>query len=132
MNSVQDGDEIILTLDDKAKFVYPSSKIPENTGCAAVMRGPLVYCFEGIDNNEDVLSLRIDDSREISVSEYNERLLGGTAALSVQGARVSGQKSLYSLEKPEEKAVNLTAVPYYAWGNRGLGEMRVWMPLSSK
>ena len=132
LNSVQDGDEIILTLDDKAKFVYPSSKISENTGCAAVMRGPLVYCFEGIDNDDDVLSLRIDDSREIAISEYNERLLGGTAALSVQGVRVSGQKSLYSLEKTKEKAVNLTAVPYYAWGNRGLGEMRVWMPLSSK
>ena len=25
--------------------------------------------------------------------------------------------------KPEE----ITAIPYYAWGNRGLNQMRVWM-----
>ncbi|HBH95581.1 MAG TPA: hypothetical protein DDX91_07495 [Ruminococcaceae bacterium] len=131
-DSVREGEEIILTLDGRAKFVYPSSKIAENTGCAAVMRGPLVYCFEGIDNEGGVLPLRIDDNGEIAVSDYDEGLLGGTVRLSVKGSRVSGTKGLYSFEKPKEEAAVLTAVPYYTWGNRGPGDMRVWLPLASK
>ncbi len=129
MTSVQGGDEVELKLDDRAFFVYPSSKIAENTGCAAVMRGPLVYCFESADNEEDVLSLKADDSCEITALEYDGQLLGGTVALSLKGVRVSGQDRLYSMEKPEEKAVTLTAVPYYTWGNRGEGQMRVWVPI---
>jgi uncharacterized protein len=27
-----------------------------------------------------------------------------------------------------DRKVNLTAIPYYAWGNRGLESMRVWIP----
>lgn len=124
-----EGDEIELTLDGRGKFIYPSAKIPENTGCAAVMRGPLVYCAEGVDNSGDVLSLRIDDSSDISLSEYDPGLLGGTVTLSFNGFRVQSQEELYSDKKPEEKPCVITAVPYYAWGNRGLGEMRVWLPV---
>lgn len=129
LNSVREGDEITLTLDDRAYFVYPSAKIAENTGCAAVMRGPLVYCFEGADNGGDVLSLKLDDTFEIAASEYDGQLLGGTVTLSLQGVRVDAQESLYSIDKPKETAVTLTAVPYNTWGNRGEGQMRIWMPL---
>lgn len=129
LNEVQDGDEVVLTLDERAKFIYPSAKIAENTGCGAVMRGPLVYCFEGIDNDGDVMSLKIDDTCEIAVSEYNEQLLGGTVTLSLKGVRMAEQETLYSAEKPAETPVTLTAVPYYTWGNRGEGQMRVWMPI---
>jgi DUF1680 family protein len=26
--------------------------------------------------------------------------------------------------------VDIRLIPYYAWGNRGKGEMTVWMPLA--
>ncbi|MDE7280405.1 MAG: glycoside hydrolase family 127 protein, partial [Ruminiclostridium sp.] len=116
LNCVRDGDEIELKLDDRAFFVYPSSKIAENTGCTALMRGPLVYCIEGVDNEGDVLSLKADDSCEIAASEYKEQLLGGTVTLSLKGVRVGGQEGLYSMEKPKETETTLTAVPYYTWG----------------
>lgn len=124
---ISEGDVIEIRFDDRGKFVYPSSKIAENTGCVAIERGPLVYCVEGADNGGDVLSLRADDSSEIVVSEFQPNLLGGTVTLSFGGFRVSGQESLYSYKKPEETPCGITAVPYYAWGNRGLGQMRVWL-----
>ncbi|MDE6592336.1 MAG: glycoside hydrolase family 127 protein [Oscillospiraceae bacterium] len=124
---VCEGDIIEIRLDDRGKFVYPSAKIAENTGCVAIERGPLVYCAEAIDNGGDVLSLRADDGSEIVVSEFQPNLLGGTVTLSFGGFRVSGQDSLYSYKKPEETPCGITAVPYYTWGNRGLGEMRVWI-----
>lgn len=127
-DSVQSGEVIEIALDDRARFVYPSVKLPETSGCIAVRRGPLVYCFEGIDNGGDVLSLNADGSAEILASPYRAELLGGTVTLTLAGTRTAPQTALYSAEKPAETPATLTAVPYYTWGNRGEGEMRVWIP----
>lgn len=126
--SVSDGDEVILTLDDFPRFVYASPKIPRLTGTAALCRGPLVYCFEGVDNGGDVLSLRLDTDKEITVREYEPDLLGGTVKLSVDAVRISQTDALYSAEKPAQTPCEAIAVPYYTWGNRGENQMRVWMP----
>lgn len=121
------GDEIVIDLDSRAKFIYPSSKIPTLSGYAALMRGPLVYCFEGADNENDVLSLRLCTNEKVEPSFMSD--LDGTIALSLSGTRVAGSGELYSFNKPEEKAVQIKAIPYYLWGNRGENEMRVWIPV---
>ncbi|MDE6599381.1 MAG: glycoside hydrolase family 127 protein, partial [Oscillospiraceae bacterium] len=99
----------------------------ENTGCAAIQRGALVYCFEGVDNGGDVLSLVLDDSGEITAAEAKAEL-GGAVTLAAKGYRTAPTDSLYSFEKPEKIPAELTAVPYYTWGNRGENQMRVWLP----
>lgn len=127
--SVSDGDEIILTLDDSPRFVYASSKIPRLTGTAAICLGPLVYCFEGVDNGGDVLSLKLDTDKKITAWKYEPDLLGGTVKLSVNAMRISQtDDSLYSTEKPAYTPCDAVAVPYYTWGNRGENQMRVWIP----
>ncbi|MBQ7295554.1 MAG: glycoside hydrolase family 127 protein [Clostridia bacterium] len=124
--TVNDGDEILLSLDSKVKTVYPSSRIPALSGYAAIMRGPLVYCFEGVDNGGDVLSLRLcGDAEKTAVQEG---CLGGTEIIWVQGKRVHTEEDLYSFKKAEEEKCTLKAVPYYLWGNRGENQMRVWLP----
>lgn len=128
LNDIKEGEEIILTLDGTPRFIYPSVRIAENSGCLSLMRGPLVYCFEGTDNRGDVLALKADHNSEIIPSEYNGQLLGGTVTLSLKGYRVEKKEALYSAEKPAETPITLTAVPYYTWGNREEGEMRVWIP----
>ncbi len=121
-----DGEEITLTLDDSVKTVYPSSKIPALSGYAAIMRGPLVYCFEGVDNEGDVLSLRmIADSKKTAL---REAILGGTVTVTLQGIREKAADSLYSFRKAPRERVNIKAIPYYMWGNRGENQMRVWLP----
>ncbi|MCM1577373.1 MAG: glycoside hydrolase family 127 protein [Ruminococcus sp.] len=124
---LSDGDVIEIVLDDRGKFVYPSAKIAEDTGCVAVSRGPLIYCAEGADNGGSVLDIKIDGGSEIVVGEFDKGLLGGTVTLSADGVKIAGQDELYSFQKPEETPCNVTLVPYYLWGNRGLGEMRVWI-----
>lgn len=126
--SVSDGDEVLLMLDDSPRFVYASSKIPRLTGTAALCRGSLVYCFEGVDNGGDVLSLKLDTDKEITVQNYEPDLLGGTVKLSVGAVRISQADCLYSAEKPAHTPCDAIAVPYYTWGNRGENQMRVWMP----
>lgn len=124
--TVCDGDEVALTLDEGIKTVYPSAKIPRLSGYAAIMRGPLVYCFEGADNEGDVLSLRLlSEGRKTA---QKESALGGTVIISAEGKRVHTEEGLYSFSKAREESCTLKAVPYYLWGNRGENQMRVWLP----
>lgn len=125
--SVSDGDEIVLELDEAPYYVYPSAKIPRLTGSVALCRGPLVYCFEGEDNDGDVLSLSLNTDAAPKTMEFDSELLSGTAVIKTEAFRASCCDELYTLQKPDVKACTAAAVPYYTWGNRGTGQMRVWM-----
>lgn len=126
--NVADNDTVILTLDGTPYFVYASPKVPQLTGKAALCRGPLVYCFEGVDNSGDVLSLAIKDEQVPSVF-FCDNLPKGITVLSVNAVRKSFQDGLYSTARPVETPCRAIAVPYYTWGNRGENQMRVWMDL---
>ena len=125
--TVSDGDTIVLTLDSTPRYIYASPKIPELTGCTAVFRGPLVYCFEGADNGGDVLSLSLVRGGKITVSGKCRNLPDNIVSLTLPALRTLPSDSLYSYEPPVEQDCNATAIPYYAWCNRGENQMRVWM-----
>lgn len=118
-----DDDIIVLSLDDTPVFNYANPKIPELTGCVAVTRGPLVYCFEGVDNENDVLSLSL--CGRLKVSETDKQL--NAVSVTVDAVRTETADILYSSEEPAYKKCTAKAVPYYTWGNRGENQMRVWM-----
>ena len=124
---VNGSSEIELTLDDVPRIMYASPKIPRLTGYAAVCRGPLVYCFEGTDNNSDVLSLSLDTNGSISAADSPGEL-GGTVKLCVPAFRTAQTDKLYTSRRPAITKCTAFAVPYYTWGNRGENQMRVWLP----
>ena len=35
------------------RVIYANTKVREDIGCAALQRGPVVYAFEGVDNDDD-------------------------------------------------------------------------------
>ncbi len=122
-----DGDSIKIKLEDKINVIYPSAKIPDLSGAVAISRGPLVYCFEGTDNDGSVLNLRLDAESDFKAVSITDEILGETVMIEADGVKVSDKGGLYSFSKPESESVRLRAVPYYLWGNRGENEMRVWM-----
>lgn len=124
---VADDDCIELTLDGTPHFQYASSKVPELTSKTAISRGPLVYCFEGADNDEDVLSLSLKRGGTLSVSSYKKELLEGTVTITADAFRTENIDSLYTDKAPEAKPCKAVAIPYYTWGNRHENQMRVWM-----
>ena len=115
---------IEIKLDDAPHFVYASSRIPRAAGMVSLRRGPLVYCFEGVDNGS-VKTLRIDRNYAPVVSSHSAELQADT--LSVKAVRENDSEELYSDVPPAVTPCEATAVPYYTWGNRGETEMRVWM-----
>lgn len=121
-----DNDVIVLTLDDAPYFNYPSVKIPELTGCVAVTRGPLVYCFEGVDNENDILSLELCTDTGLTVEKTDSTL----DAVTIKADAIRKTESddcLYTTKPPVTRKCKATAIPYYTWGNRGENQMRVWM-----
>ena len=126
---MSEGDELKLVLDGAPRFVYPSEKIHSLSGKAAVCMGPLVYCFEGADNGETVISSSIDTSEKITVGEFDPELLGGTRKLTVKGIRREAGEVLYLSAPPKKVPCELYAIPYSLWANRSEGQMRVWMDI---
>ncbi len=127
--SAQNGDEITLTLDISPRYVYASEKVPALSGKAAICAGPLVYCFEGVDNNDDVLSLIFDTNSSPHLDEYDEKLLCGTRTLTVAGFKREAQNALYSDRAPALLKTEIHGIPYSLWANRGKNQMRVWLPV---
>lgn len=113
--SWQAGDVIEIDLPMPVRVVRGHDGIEANRGKVALQRGPLVYAAEAIDNDGAVLDLEIDAAGPFD-SGYEADLLGGVTVLSAPAWR-------------GDRAVTLRAVPYFAWANRGPGEMAVWIPV---
>jgi DUF1680 family protein len=89
----------------------------------------LVYCLEEADNGKNLhlLSLGTPDFQY----RFENDLLGGTGRIQCKGLKTEidwPEGSLYQPESaPARQEQTLTFIPYYAWANRGRGEMQVWL-----
>jgi len=111
-----EGDEIEIVLPMPVRRVVSHRNVRHNQGMVALQRGPLVYCFEGVDNDGKVLKRILPDDAVFEV-EFRPELLGGINVIKVKKPYGSGY---------------LVAVPYYSWSHRGPGEMAVWLPRGEK
>ena len=123
---LRDGDRIELELEMKVKLWEGNPEIVDTCGRVAVTRGPLVYCAEGVDNDDTPLrDVRIDwdAAFELEKAEVAGREM---PVLKVQASRREASKALYSDRKGKKVSFQLKLLPYYAWANRGVTEMDVW------
>jgi uncharacterized protein len=122
------SDTIIIEFDMSVRRLYASPKVSADSGKVAFMRGPLVYCAEGADNNGGVLNLTVNRTADPAVEAYEPDLLYGVRKIAVAGMHTEYNGKLYSDKPPEAEPCMITLIPYYAWANRGENEMRVWLP----
>lgn len=120
-------DTVELNFPICARRIYANQNVREDAGCVAFMRGPFVYCFEGVDQQAQLQQLRIPRDSEVMEYSGSGDLFEGTVLLKMEGIKVTTSESLYSEEPPREEKCELIAIPYYLWDNRGLNQMRVWM-----
>ena len=123
----KDGDVVELQFPMEVRKAYANQQVREDAGCVALLRGPVVYCFEGADNEGPLQSLRIPRELKAEARLCEDGVLKGNILLDVEGCRMRGGEELYSEKPPVKEKALLRAIPYYAWANRGENQMRVWM-----
>ena len=120
--------QVEILFDLEVRKVYANKNVREDAGKVALMRGPFVYCFEGVDNDNDLQAMCIDADTQAETFVGKEGVLKDKVCIHVQGYEDERESdALYSEEKPDYQPHELTAIPYYLWGNRGVNQMRVWM-----
>jgi DUF1680 family protein len=136
------GDTVRLSLPMEPHLTTGSDRVDAVRGCAAIERGPLVYCLEQADQPAGVLVDDVVLERGNMTCQVRPDLLGGVTTVEVPGAAVLCAPGTppYRRDRPALTGRNpnlvagqraaLLAVPYYAWANRGPGAMRVWVPLA--
>jgi DUF1680 family protein len=122
------GDVVELKLPMPVRRVAGNEHIADLRGMVALERGPVVYTFEGIDNDGAVDNLVLPESAKVRPVERPD-FLGGVTTLEVDGA----QRVTRTDDGPvTEQPAKLIAIPYAAWNNRGLSPMSVWLPRDAK
>jgi DUF1680 family protein len=132
-------DVIELELHMEMMFVASNPRVDATRGCVAIQRGPLVYCLEDRDQEMKgrLLDVEIDIHQPLS-SRWDGELLGGVMVIQAAGQWMDAEAWRGHLYQPATapmpihfRQTQLVAIPYYAWGNRGIGAMRVWIPKKS-
>jgi hypothetical protein len=117
------GDVVELALPMPVRPVAAHPMVEDDRGRVALQRGPLVYCAEWPDNGGRALNIVVPEDAALT-SEFRPDLLDGIQVVQgdVQAAERAEDGRSVTLAPHD-----LAAIPYFAWANRGMGEMAVWM-----
>ena len=108
-------DNVELILDMPARIIDGNPMVSENINKVSVKRGPVVYCVESNDLPAGIVVDNILLSKNIELlPKYESELLGGISVLEGQAYTATD-------------SFEIKMTPYYAWSNRGLSSMRVWL-----
>ena len=130
------GDVIELSLDMRPRLVEANPLVEEAKNQVAVMRGPIVYCLEGQDIQGDCRISDIALPADIQLKEVPMTIEGHSFTALEGDAIVTNDKTwdnqtLYrELSKPSSRKVRIRLIPYYAWDNRGIQDMSLWLNLA--
>jgi DUF1680 family protein len=118
------GDKVEVKLPMEVRRVTANANVPDDIGKIALERGPVMYCAEWKDNGGKAANI-IVPKNAIFTPEYKEGLLNGVMVLKAPVRAVDVDDAGQNITTSEK---TMTAIPYYAWANRGKGEMMVWFP----
>lgn len=125
--TVNTGDTVTVDLPMVARLIQANPNIEQDRGMIAVMRGPVVYCAEGLDNPCRLDDLYIDPNGVIT-EQFEPNLLDGVVTLQVSAKCRKQKEELYYELVTEENNATVKMIPYYTWANREESDMSVWFP----
>jgi len=127
------AEEVIdLQLPMATRVVGADPRVDAVRGCVAMERGPLVYAVEQTDHQAAVDDLHLLPEASVAAS-HDDGLLDGVTVLRTRGRSGTGHRDAvwpFATDSADQVGdeVDVVAVPYYAWANREIGAMRVWLP----
>lgn len=129
-NALKAGDEIVFDMDMPVMVMRANPRVRATAGKIAIVRGPVVFCLEEADNGFDLHTLCVPADQKMEY-RFDSELLNGVGTITAEAFREinSGwdDNELYADHAPEKAPCTVRFVPYYAWNNRGTGEMTVWV-----
>jgi DUF1680 family protein len=117
------GDSIELDLPMPVRRITANQNVKADHDRVALQRGPLVYCAEWPDNPQGKVRNLLLPEHEPLVATFQPDLLNGVEVIRGQAFSVTNNErgTLVKTEQPFQ------AIPYFAWANRGRGQMSVWL-----
>lgn len=152
------GDCVELDLPLGVRRMEAHPQVEDCRNRVAVCRGPIVYCLElpKSDNGEQIWKAGVFLAENVQFTpRFAKDFLGGLTVLTGPALTFAGrdrfvqasasvppsaagdwENRLYrplvprDLARPSSGTVDITLIPYFAWANRGLSFMEVWIPLA--
>lgn len=121
--SVTDGSVVMVDFPMEVRFVEGNPKVADTSGKAAVMRGPVVYCLESVDNGETLWDIELDTDRPAETLAENDFPL---PCILLSASRRPARAALYQEITGERENITAKLIPYFAFANRGITNMQIW------
>lgn len=118
------GDLVELILPMDVKRIVAKADVKQDEGRVALQRGPLVYCVEGADNEGQAWNFVLPDKAAFK-TQFQKDLLEGITTIQFEAPTLGVAPDGLSVTTATK---TITAIPYYAWCNRGKNAMQVWLP----
>jgi DUF1680 family protein len=130
ISKVFKNDTIRIIFQAPAKYIHANPRVRADILKTAIVKGPLIYCLEEVDNGENLAAILVD-CKEPLQEKYEENLLKGTTVIESKAKKVSekawSEDMIYEDKGVSLEDIRIKAVPYCYWGNRKKGEMLVWL-----
>jgi len=131
------GDRIDLDLPMGVRLLHADPRVETCRNQVAVKRGPILYCLESPDLPEGVRVSQVLLPRDVALTpRHDPDLLNGVTVLEGTALADEAEDWAGPLYRPvgasSLKEIGIRLIPYYAWANRGVAEMAVWIPLTCR
>ena len=120
----KEGDVLQLSLPMEVREVVAIDSIKDDRNRLALQRGPLVYCVEHADNEGKAMNFIIPDNTSFTTEKQDDLLNGIVTISAIVPVAIPNTEGTAIVTEDRK----VTAIPYYAWANRGAGQMQVWLP----
>jgi DUF1680 family protein len=114
------GDKVELQILVSARRVIANENVKDDRDKVSFEYGPIVFCAEEIDNNEQLLEIALPEKINLKIEK---QIILSNQVNVIKVSRIANKNK----DRKDENELSL--VPYYLWSNRGVGKMRVWFPV---
>ena len=124
------GDRVDLVLPMPVELIEAHPAVRQDGGRVALQRGPVVYCIEEVDNGGNLNDIVLRPDPVFTITRPHSGLLAGVPRIHAKAWRREPgdwKGKLYGCQGSRHVPCDITAIPYFMWGNRSPGEMLVWI-----
>ncbi|WP_155286325.1 glycoside hydrolase family 127 protein [Lacticaseibacillus zhaodongensis] len=110
------------------RLVWANPRVAADVNKVAIQNGPIVYAAEEVDNGPRLATIAIDPYVPLRIGQQVPIAMGKKVpAIQLDAVRKQNSGKPFSSVKPVTESMELTLIPYFAWANRGVNEMTVWL-----